>query len=77
MQVLSEKEVDIVAAGMGSRGYRNPNPDPCDNAVMGGFVGGGIAGITGGPWGIVFGAFGGAIAGYMATCKPTTTYYRQ
>jgi len=70
MQVLSEKEVNIVAAGMGSRGYRNPNQDPCDNAVMGGFIGGGIAGIAGGGLGMVLGAFGGAIAGYISTCKP-------
>lgn len=69
MQVINEKEINLIAAGMGSRGYRNPNQDPCDNSVMGGFIGGSIAGIPGGSMGIVFGGFGGAIAGYIGACR--------
>lgn len=69
MVPIQDKEISLVAGGMGSRGYVNPNQNSCNNAVIGGFVGGGIAGLRGGLGGMALGAIGGGIAGFISSCQ--------
>lgn len=69
MVPIQDKEIYLVGGGMGSRGYVNPKQNSCNNAVMGGFVGGGIAGLSGGLLGMALGAIGGGIAGLMSSCQ--------